>query len=107
MNTHHCILTPADHRHNDKVAFCDSDKDNNQFLEHEHSLRSHPHHSGQSEVVDEQGDSNAALTGRSLSDTHKKYNEHAEHGDAELDMELGGISLAKSPAESEWFWQGR
>ena len=47
------ILTPADEGNDDKISNGDSDKNEDQFLEHEHSLCSHPHDRGQSKVVDE------------------------------------------------------
>ena len=37
-------LTPADEREYDNVLGRDLDKDNDQFLEHEQCLSSHPHH---------------------------------------------------------------
>ena len=46
-------LTPTDERDNDDVFCGDSDKYDDQFLEHEQSLCSHKHDGHQSEVVNE------------------------------------------------------
>ena len=47
------LLTPADKRHSNNVACGVLAKHNDKFLEHEQGLRPHPHHSHQSEVVDQ------------------------------------------------------
>ena len=90
-------LTPADEGYDDNVSGGDSTKDNDQFLEHEDSLCPHPHDGGQSEVVDEHRDCHTASLLLSLSHTGHKHKEHKEHGKAELGVELGSISLPKSP----------
>ena len=47
------LLTPTDEGDNDNVFGGDFAKDNDQLLEHEDSLCSHPHDRGQGKVVDE------------------------------------------------------
>lgn len=89
------VLTPADKGHDDNVSRSDLDKDNGQFLEHEHGLCSHPHHGNQSEVVDEDRHCDTAFKHVSPVNTHHKHHQHGQERQTELDMELGSISLAK------------
>ena len=80
------------------MPFCDFTKDDDQFLEHEDGLSPHPHDCGQSEVVDEHRYCHTTSFLLSLSHASHKHQEHYKHGNAELGMELGGISLPKSPS---------
>ena len=47
------VLTPTDYGDTNYKFGCYSGEDNDQFLEHEQCLSSHPHHSHQCEVVHE------------------------------------------------------
>ena len=95
MNEEQYTLTPTDERDDDNVCFSDSDKHNDQLLEHEQSLCSHPHDSHQSEVVNEDGHCHTSTVHRCSLHTNHKHQQHEEHGNTQLDMELGGISFAK------------
>ena len=70
-------------------------KDDDQFLVHEHGLCPHPHHGSQSEVVDESRHSHAASELISPVNASHKHQEHAQQCQAELDVELGGISISQ------------
>jgi len=74
---------------------------NDQFLEHEQSLCSHPGHRGHAEVLDEQGAESAANFILSSVDPHQEDKQHQEHGYAELNMELACISSANIPTVVE------
>ena len=47
------LLTPADKRDSNNKSGGDTSEHDDQFLEHEHSLCPHPHHSHQCQVVDQ------------------------------------------------------
>ncbi len=48
------LLTPTDERHYDNALGCHYSENDDQFLEHQHSFSTHPHHRSQSEVLDDQ-----------------------------------------------------
>ena len=91
-------LTPTDERDDDDVFCGDTDKYNDQFLEHEKSFCSHPQYCHQSEVVDEGRHCHTSTIYARPIYTNYKHQQHEEHGNAQLNMELGGISLAKCSA---------
>ncbi len=93
------ILTPADQRKDDDVSGGDLDKDDDQFLEHEHSLCPHPHHRHQCEVLDQSRHSHTASEWIRLVNARHKHNQHTANGDTELNVELGSITYAQLPKE--------
>ena len=97
MQTDYCSLTPSNNRDDDDVFGGDMSEHNDQFLEHEQCLCSHPGHRGHAEVLDEQGAESAANFILSLVDPHQEDKQHQEHGHAELSMELACISSANFP----------
>ena len=92
--------TPADDRDNDEIASGYPHKHDDQFPEHEDRLSPHPQYSGQREVVDEDRDGDAALPGIAPPHPAQKHQEHAEHGNAELDVEFSSISLSETPVKN-------
>ena len=88
-------LTPADNRYSKYILGGDADKNNDQLLEHENSLCSHPHECSQSEVMDEGRHSHTASIDWCPVNPNHKHQQHAEDCNAELNVEFCGIFLAK------------
>ena len=97
-----CLRTPTDGGDNDDILGCDVSEDNDQFLEHEQGLSSHPHHSHQCEVVYKDRHCHTASIENSYilrteSYKQKRRYQHEEQGERELDMVFGDFFLAKLP----------
>ena len=92
-------LTPTDKWDSNNESGGCLTEHNDQLLEHEHSLCSHPHHSHQCKVVDQSWHSHTASVHTCLVNTSYKDNQHAEQCYAELYVKFRGISLAKLPIE--------
>ena len=67
-------LTPADEGDQQNVAVCDLSEHNDEFLEHEQSLSSHPHPCHQGKVVYEHANCDAASSIFCPVDASHKYN---------------------------------
>ncbi len=87
-------LTPANKRDDDDVSGGDLNKDDDQFLEHEHSLCPHPDHRHQCEVLDQSRHSHTASEWIRLVNARHKNNQHTANGDTQLYVELSNISSA-------------
>ena len=85
--------TPTDERCNDDVSCSDLEKYKDKLLEHEQSLRPHPHHGHQGEVVDQHGHSHTASKVFCLVNSNHKHQEHTIKGTAQLNVILGDILL--------------
>ena len=72
-------------------------EDNDEFVKHEDSLCPHPGHGDHGEVVNENREDGAADLVLYTADPNGKEEEHAEHGQAQLDMELAGLLLPYLP----------
>lgn len=72
-------------------------KDNDELVEHEDSLCSHPGHGDHGEVVNEDREDGAADLMLHAADPDGKEKEHAEHGQTQLDVELAGLLLSYFP----------
>ena len=74
-------------------------KDNNKFFDHENRLGSHPGHRRHGEVLDEQREGCAANLSLRAVDSDQKEEQHAEDGNAQLNVELAGILFTDLPAK--------
>ena len=94
-------LTPSNNWDDDDVFGGDMSEHDDQFLEHEQCLSSHPGHRGHAEVLDDHGAESAANFILSSVDAHQEDKQHEEHGYAELNVELAGISFADFPKKQK------
>lgn len=70
-----------------------------QFEEHEESIRCHPHSRHQSEVMQQSRCHDTDLKRLHLIDSNDKEYQHENHGHAELQSELGIVSLPQLSVE--------
>ena len=94
-------LTPTDKGDCNNITGSDADKHNDQLLEHEQGLCSHPHHSHQCEVMYQDRHKHTASILSCFVDANHKNDQHAEQSYAKLKVELGCISLAKLSVQQE------
>ena len=74
-------------------------KDNNKFLDHENRLGSHPGRRRHGEVLDEQREGGTANLSLRAVDSDEKEEQHAEDGNAQLNVKLAGILFADLSAK--------
>ena len=72
----------------------DMAKYDDEFVEHEDGFGSHPRHWGQGEVVYEEGEHCAADLVLHAANPDQEEEEHEEHCDTQLNVELAGFLLS-------------
>ena len=78
----------------------DVPKYDDEFLEHEQGLGSHPGHRRHGKVLDEQRESCAANLSLRAVDSNQEEQQHAEDGNAQLNVELASLLCTYFPINS-------
>ena len=84
-------LTPRDDGYDREMEVA---KHDDELVEHEDGLCSHPRHRGHGEVVYEEGEHRAADLVLHATNPDQEEEEHEEHCDAQLNVELAGFLLS-------------
>ena len=93
-------LTPSNDGYDDDMFGMDVPEYDDEFLKHEQGLGSHPGHRRHGEVLDEQREGGAANLSLRAVDSNQKEEQHAENGNAQLNVELASLLCAYFPINS-------